>query len=330
MLGAMTLHAFLELPDGIALRVEPAGLLVGRHHSCDLQLVDETASRRHAIVRITGSGVELIVLGRHPVLVDGKPCAQVTALAPGAELGFPGCTCRLRVDDVTDSTPVVYCLRRGNDRFPIRSTPFVAGSGASAHVVVAGWPEEALRFQLAQGELYVEVTSGAGSHGGDELPASVPVALALGDEVGYQGATFRIEQAGDGNTSTAVGGRTVRASAALLEPLPRGGRLTLTFPDGDRTVYLPGRRFRLMSALLAPPSAHRDGDYVPDSEIIPYVWNDDDEVGGRQDINVLITRCRQDLVAAGIAAAGLLERAPGGRATRVVLAPNAKIRTAAA
>jgi hypothetical protein len=60
---------------------------------------------------------------------------------------------------------------------------------------------------------------------------------------------------------------------------------------------------------------------------VPLVWDDDDEVGGRQDINVLLTRCRRDLVGAGIAAAGLIERAPGGRATRVLLAAGAKVTT---
>jgi len=41
--------------------------------------------------------------------------------------------------------------------------------------------------------------------------------------------------------------------------------------------------------------------------------------------NVLVTRCRQDLAAAGIAATNLLERAHGGGATRLCLAPGARV-----
>ena len=62
--------------------------------------------------------------------------------------------------------------------------------------------------------------------------------------------------------------------------------------------------------------------------VVPSAVRHDDLVGGRQEINVLLTRCRQDLVAAGIAPTKLLERAPGGRATRIALAPGAEIKHA--
>jgi hypothetical protein len=109
-------------------------------------------------------------------------------------------------------------------------------------------------------------------------------------------------------------------------PLPRGGRITFCFADGDRRVYLPGRRYRLAAALLSPPAPLVAGDFVPDETIVPLVWHDTREVGAREDINVLLTRLRHDLVAGNIAATSVLERAPGGRATRFVVAAGATVR----
>jgi hypothetical protein len=333
MLPGVAVRAFVDLPSGVALRIGSAGLLIGRHRSCDIQLEDDTASRRHALLRVVPEGVELIVLGRQPVRVDGRPCAGAELLPGAARLSFPGFDCNVRVERVEEDVPVDYCLRRGLDRIPIRTSPFVIGSGASAQVVVAGWPAEALRFQVAQGQLYLDI------EGGEVAP------LHVGDHVEYAGEMFRIEHAAEGNTSTrpladmkdrlaaaiekvAREAGPVRATEVVLEPLPRGGRVTFRFADGDRRVYLPGRRFQLISALVSPPPPLRVGEFVPDSEVVSLVWDDDDSVGGRADINVLLTRCRQDLVAAGIDPASLLERAPGGRATRLLLAPGAKVRAA--
>ncbi len=119
------------------------------------------------------------------------------------------------------------------------------------------------------------------------------------------------------------------AIAVELHALPRGGRVVFTFRDGARTAYLPGRRFQLVSALLAPPAPAVAGELVSNADLIEQVWDDDPGLGSRQDLNVLLTRCRQDLDAAGIAATALIERAPGGGATRVRLAPGARISVAA-
>jgi hypothetical protein len=119
------------------------------------------------------------------------------------------------------------------------------------------------------------------------------------------------------------------AIAVELHVLPKGGRVVFTFRDGERTVYLPGRRFQLVSALLAPPAPRVAGELVPNADLIEQVWDDDPALGSRQDLNVLLTRCRQDLDAAGIAAALLIERAPGGGATRARLAPGAQVSVAA-
>jgi hypothetical protein len=104
--------------------------------------------------------------------------------------------------------------------------------------------------------------------------------------------------------------------AIRIHATRRGGHVTFVSSAGEHTLTLAKRRFLLVSALLSPPAPYRAGDYVPDYILIPLVWTRD-EVVGRENINVLLHRCRHDLAAAGVAA--LLERAPGGRATRVNL-----------
>ncbi len=310
----------------MAIRIGPAGIMLGRHRSCDLQLAAETASRRHALLRVVDTGVEMIVLGRQPVDVDGSAVTTSATLSDGALLGFPGLACRIRIERADDSIPVEYALRRGGERFPLRTSPFVIGGDASANLTIDGWPRDALRLWVAQGELSADLGVPA-VHGADPLEAGAHVELHDGDSLALLGHTFAIERAPDDNASTVMVSGERRLKGVVLEPLPRGGRVTLTFGDGDRTVYLPGRRYRIVAALVSPPPPLVAGDFVPDSELVPLVWNDTDEVGGRVEINVVLARTRQDLVAAGIAATRLLERAPGGRATRIVLAPGAVIRT---
>lgn len=316
----MTVRAFLDLPDGMAVGIGAAGLLVGRHRDCDIQLADESASRRHALLRVALDGVELIALGRQPVHVDDHPCSTVQTVHDGTRLAFPGFACHVRIERPHEAVRVDYALRRGDERFPIRTSPFV--------VVVAGWPDDAVRFHTAQGVLFVELSGEPGWLDGVELAPGVPAAVAAGNTLVYRDHTFVVEHASDDNASTVVTPSPTRATGVVLQPLPRGGRVTFRFNDGDRTVYLPGRRFRLIFALVMPPKPHVAGDYISDNDVVPFVWNDNDEVGGRTDINVVLTRIRQDLVAGGIAATALLERAPGGRATRIVLAPGASIELA--
>ena len=294
----MALRAFLDLPNGMAVRIGPAGLLLGRHRSCDLQLADESASRRHALLRVARDGVELVVLGRQPVHVGERVCTAIEVLRDGDRLVFPSFECRVRIAHVEETVRLDFCLRHGRERFQIHATPYVVGTGSSANVVIAGWPEEALRFRIAQGVLHVEATGLDATIDGAPLE-STSTALAIGAVVAYRGEAFTIEQADPGDASTVLTAASPHPTRVLLQALPRGGRVTFTFPDGDRAVYLPGRRFQLVSALVEPPPPHVAGEFVPDHVIVPIVWNDDDEVGGRQDINVLLTRCRQDWLPPG-------------------------------
>ena len=79
-----------------------------------------------------------------------------------------------------------------------------------------------------------------------------------------------------------------------------------------------------MMALLRPPAGHAAGEFIPDDVVRAVVWPRNPAVS-RPEINTLISRCRRDLVQAGLAGPRLLERAPNGGATRFNLAPRAVI-----
>ena len=67
-------------------------------------------------------------------------------------------------------------------------------------------------------------------------------------------------------------------------------------------------------------------DFAMDDDVVrAVVWPRNPAVT-RPEINMLISRCRRDLIEAGLAGGRLLERAPGGGATRLTLAPGALVR----
>jgi DNA-binding winged helix-turn-helix (wHTH) protein len=155
-----------------------------------------------------------------------------------------------------------------------------------------------------------------------------PTTPQLGHRQGYCGELFAMDPIRSEDTPGSIRTCASLATAVVLYPLPRGGRVVFTFHEGDRAAFLPGRRFQLVWALLAPPPPHAAGELVPNADLIEQVWDDNPALGCRKDLNVLLTRCRRDLVAAGIAPGALIERAPGGGATRVRLAPGARVTVA--
>jgi hypothetical protein len=264
------------------------------------------------------------VLGQHPVGVDDLSIAATCALASGARVTLPGLVCTVRIEDGGDVAAGDFAVRFGSGSFPIRISPFAIGAGPSA-IVVDGWPANAIELHVAQAALFATLAE-PGQHNARPLAAATLVELAPGDSLEMRGKLFSIERVSAGDATTVGASADPRVHGAKLAPLPRGGRITFRFADGERTVYLPGRRYRLAAALLSPPAPLVAGDFVPDATLIPLVWHDTREASAREDINVLLTRLRHDLVAGNIAAVTILERAPGGRATRFVVAPGATVR----
>jgi len=77
-------------------------------------------------------------------------------------------------------------------------------------------------------------------------------------------------------------------------------------------------------SLLRPPPGSRAGDFISDDVVRSIVWPRNEAIT-RPEINMLISRCRRDLIQAGLSGSRLLERAPGGGGTRLALAPNAEV-----
>lgn len=317
----------LTTNDGTSRRVGQGGLVIGRQQDCDIVATDPSASRRHALVRLAVDGVEVVPLGRAPIAVNGKSLDKPVMLANGDELAVPGLVVKIAIELVRPDPKarVGYLLERGANVFGISHTPFVIGGGATDDLVVAKWPAEVLRFHLAQDEVFVELCAGKATRNGDGLVIGELVAVAPGDAIACRGETF-VVGVPDGSppATTAVGGSLGLPVRVEIEMLPRGGRVVFRVGGRDASVYLADRRLDLMMALLAPPEGFRAGEFIPDDVVRAKVWSKHASVT-RQEINTLISRCRRDLVEAGLAGPRLLERAPGGGGTRVALAPDATV-----
>ena len=92
------LRCVVKVADGPSRRVGASGLLVGRQRDCDIVTPDPAASRRHALVRLTAEGAEVVPLGRAPVEVNGAAMDTAVALADGDELRVPGVVLHVSIE----------------------------------------------------------------------------------------------------------------------------------------------------------------------------------------------------------------------------------------
>jgi len=60
---------------GAPRRVGGNGILIGRQGDCDIVATDPQISRRHALIRLTSEGAEVVPLGRGPIERSGKESA---------------------------------------------------------------------------------------------------------------------------------------------------------------------------------------------------------------------------------------------------------------
>lgn len=109
-------------------------MTVGRVAGVEIQLDDDSVSRRHAEVSVTADATVLRDLGSaNGTTVNGNPLSGEVALNPGDIVQFG-------LVEVTYETPDVVALSQGGGRLPVRSRP--AASGQSPRLprwlVVAG------------------------------------------------------------------------------------------------------------------------------------------------------------------------------------------------
>lgn len=309
------LRCTVAVPDGPSRRVGANGILIGRQPDCDIVATDPSVSRRHALVRLTSDGAEVVPLGRAAIDVNGTEHTSSVALADGDVLRLPGLELRVAVSLPRPMTTAAWVLEReGGGTFGIARTPFTLGGDDADDLIIEGWPPHALRFHLAQGELFIEVCDGT-----ETLDP-----LAVGERVTHRGETFVIAHAAGRVATTAVSGASQLPTRVVIEMLPRGGRVVITVGGRDHAVFLADRRLDLVVALLRPPAGYRAGELIPDDVVRAIVWPRKPSVS-RPEINTLISRCRRDLLDVGLAGPRLLERAPGGGATRFVLAADADV-----
>jgi hypothetical protein len=323
---ARRVRCVINVPNGPSRRVGPNGLLIGRKQDCDLVSDDPSVSRRHALVRLTSQGAELVPLGRGPVELNGKKLDKPMPLADGDTLGVPGLVLEVQLDaqrpDKTASASWRLERERGGS-FGLVHSPFVIGGDDGDDLIVKRWPDHALRFHVAQGELYVEPTAAKVTRNGSELEVGVMEPLLVADAITFRKETFVVRQAAR-DATTAVASLGDLPSHVSIEMLPRGGRVVLSTAEGDRAVFLADKRLDLVIALLRPPTGFSPGDFIPDDVVRQIVWPRNPGVT-RPEINVLISRCRRDLIEAGLAGARLIERSPGGGGTRFALATGATV-----
>lgn len=312
---------------GPSRRVGAAGIVVGRQGDCDIVAADPSVSRRHALIQLTGDGAVAIALGRTPLEINGKKCERLQALAHGDRISLPGIELAIELEVQRPSAAATgsYRLRLdGGGSFGVAHSPFVIGGDKTDDLIIKKWPPQAMRLHLAQGDLYLEVMEGKALR--NEVPVEVGAMepLAIGDRIDYRKVTLVIDPEVSSGATTAIGSAEILPSHITIEMLARGGRVVFRMSDGDRAVYLADRRLDLLIALLQPPQGYAPGDFIPDDVVRAVVWPRNPAVT-RPEINMLISRCRRDLIEAGLAGGRLLERAPGGGATRLTLAPGALV-----
>lgn len=299
--------------------------MIGRDPACDIVVADPAISRQHALIRASFDGIELVPLGRLPVGHNGRPCERAQLLVDGDQIEVARLVFTVKVVlPRPGRTRVGYRLVRGRSSYALSHTPFVAGGSDFDDLILERWPAGALRFHLAQGELFIEIMTGVATKNGDPIEPDTLAELSIGDVLEYCGETFEIAGGDPAYTPTITGDADALPSQVTVEMLSRGGRVVFSLPMGARTVYLADRRFDLIAALVRPPPGYAPGEFIPDEVLRPIVWPRNPNVD-RSDINVHITRCRKDLLAAGLSGPRLLQRAPGGGATRLALAAGCTI-----
>lgn len=316
----------LTTRDGASRRVGGRGVVIGRQQDCDIVVADPSVSRRHALVRVGVEGCELVPLGKLPVEHNGKPCDRPTPLANGDEIKVATLVLIAVIEEApARSSASTFQLVLGGASYGVTHTPFVIGSGESDDLILDRWPPGALRLHVAQGELFVEPIDEHGVMNGQPLELGALEPIDVGDSVGYGAlGTLEIARGGDRAHTTITTSIHALPSKITVEMLPRGGRVVFSLPTGDHAVYLADRRLDLIMALVKPPSEYAAGDFIPDDVLRPIVWPRNPNVI-RSEINVHITRCRRDLLAAGLPGPRLLQRSPGGGATRLALAPKCEV-----
>lgn len=314
---------WLESGEG-RVPIRSGALLIGRSPGCEIVIPDARVSRHQLMLRATDSGVELVLLGRAAVTVDGALLSSHATVSAGAQIALCGSQFRVVTTPAPPSVPPSpeWALEtRDAPLHRVSRSPYTVGGGDDDDLHLPGWPPALLCFRTVQRALVLEVSRG-GVHCGGPLQEGEVVTLRPGMRVKYLDRSLRVlpvPREHQDHTAPEEGEELPRR--ALLEFLPRGGRVTVGYGTWERTVWLADRRCDLIATLLAPPPPFAPGDPLPDEVLIPRVWPGG--LQGRVELNTLVFRARKDLVRADLDGGTLLSRAEG--TVRFCLAPGAEV-----
>jgi hypothetical protein len=217
-------------------------------------------------------------------------------------------------------------------RVPLDPSGTLIGRGSGCTIVVDG-PEVSRRHVLVlHGERATQVIPlGRKRPQLRGVPLQGPAWVQDGDDLLVEHVRFTFELSAATAPTVDGGGEprepSVRASALSSEPtvvsferVPNGALLRLG--SSGRLAFLANRRADLVAGLL-PPLAATIGEWVEDDALCERIWG---SAGGtRERLNTLIHRTRASLTEAGLDGSRLLERAPGGGATRFAAGPGATL-----
>lgn len=319
---------WVRTTDGVARRITPAGLLVGRSPHCDLLVRSPQASRRQALVYLGGDGPRLTVMGRGAVTLRTRAASEATAVGEDVELedGSRIAIAELELEITREEseeeeapTAVVWVLENEDGGlFSFTHSPFRVGGANDDDLRVEGWPPRALSLRAEDGRLRLEPSVDVLLDGEPARAGSV-TPLRRGSELSLEGRRVRIVTGGELTTGStaALGSGHHLPPRVRLEFLPRGGRLHVTLGEKEHSVYLSDRRCDFVAVLLRPPTPLTAGELVPDELVWTRVWGK--QPSGRKTLHVLLHRVRKDLDRVGLVGSALLQRAEGGGATRFAL-----------
>ncbi len=317
--------AWVVFEDGARRRVSEQGLLVGRAATCDIVLSEPRASKRHALVCLGASGVEIHPLGRNTTKVNGREITGARRLAHGDRIEVPGASFSVDrpQERLADHAPV-WLVRVGEILHRVPGRPLKVGGGDDDELVVPEWPKNAVTLQLGGASLIAEAGAAGGRLGDVEAAIEELHALRSGDVLRFGDRDVEVLAEQRQEETTVASLESLRLRVVRFHYRPTGGELSLQIGDRLLSCPLSELRSRLVVVLLQPPGGYAAGDFIPDELVIPRIWPRRDD-RTNFDVNTLVHRLRKDLLKTGVDPTRFIERARTGGATRFRLQEGAEV-----
>lgn len=316
----MASRCWLVRSDGLRIRVDRRGLLIGRGAGSDVLVPDGRTSSSHALVWQGPRGPQLVAFGRNETRLNGTVAEGVVRLAHDDLLEVPGETLRVVVEGDPQAETYAWVVAVSEQHpYALYRTGRAAGGGPADELHVPDWPPRALVLSPFEGSLAVQFEVEARCNG-ERVEAGEVRRARIGDAITIGGTTLRVLHLVDATgKSTHLTPPEAPLTRVGFSFLPHGGELRLGWSGAEQRIRLPEIRARFVATLLTTHGEYRPGDWLPDDVLISNVWPR--ETGkGRVDVNILLHRVRRDLITTGVDAFALIERDTG--ATRFLLGPG--------